>query len=216
MASLSDADQSALLAIGHKASFKRREMVFSCTEPGNTLLLIQEGRVEISITAQSGRKAVLNHMGAGEVLGEIALLDGGLRSADVTASTTVKGLLFHRRDVMEFLRARPEVMLALIGELCSKIRNASEMFEVQSQIEAPARLARCLLRLGAKWGVDQADGGLLLSERFSQSDLGDFAGLTRESVNRHLKKWEDSGWIDNSQATIVICDPDALESIALV
>lgn len=216
MASLSGSDQAALIAIGHKISYKRGEMVFSCAEPGNTLLLIQEGRAEISITAQSGRKAVLNHMGAGEVLGEIALLDGGLRSADVTASTKITGLLFHRHDVMAFLRTRPEAMLALIGELCAKIRNASEMFEVQSQIEAPARLARCLLRLGAKWGAEQPDGLLLLSERFSQSDLGDFAGLTRESVNRHLKKWEENGWIDNSKGSIAICDQVALENLAQV
>lgn len=216
MASLSDTDQAALIAIGHKVSYKRREMVFSSAEPGATLLLIQEGRVEISITSQSGRKSVLNHMGAGEILGEIALLDGGLRSADVSAITPVKAKLFHRREIMDFLRSRPETMLALIGELCAKIRNASEMFEVQSQIEAPARLAKCLLRLGAKWGVEQADGRLLFSESFSQSDLGDFAGLTRESVNRHLKKWEDSGWIDNSKSTITICDQAALEALAQV
>jgi len=214
MASLSDADQAALMTLGRKVAYNRREMIFSSAEQGNTLLLIQQGRVEISITAQSGRKAVLNHMGAGEVLGEIALLDGGMRSADATASTAVNGQLFYRRDVMNFLRERPDAMLALIGELCAKIRNASEMFEVQSQIEAPARLARCLLRLGAKWGVDQADGSVLLSESFSQTDLGDFAGLTRESVNRHLKKWEEMGLIKTAPDSFVICEADALENLA--
>jgi len=216
MAALGPDEQARLLELGRPVSYAPRETIFGFGEPGETMIYIEAGRVEISITSQAGRKSVLNHMGAGEVLGEIALLDGGTRSADATATDPVKGRIFHRRAVMDFMRARPEAMLGLITELCAKIRNASDMFEVQSQIEAPARLARCLLRLSAKWGTEQADGSVALHSGFSQTDLGDFAGLTRESVNRHLKKWGDAGVIAIEGGVISVIDTEALSDLAQV
>jgi len=214
MASLVPEDRAGLLALGKPVSFRAREMIYALAEPGDTMIYIETGRVEISVTSQAGRKSVLNHMGPGEVLGEIALLDGDVRSADAVATEPVTGRVFHRRDVLDFMRARPDAMLGLISELCSKIRNASDMFEVQSQLEASTRLARCLLRLSAKWGTQQEDGSTELHPGFSQTDLGDFAGLTRESVNRHLKKWGDAGVVAIEAGVISITDTEALSDLA--
>jgi CRP/FNR family transcriptional regulator, cyclic AMP receptor protein len=178
------------------------------------MLLVAEGRIEISITSLSGRKSVLNYMGPGEVLGEIAVLDGGPRSADAVAASDVRGLILHRRDVLAFLQSRPAALFALVTELCAKVRNASEMFATQAQTEAPSRLARALLRLAERWGEQRPGGVLLPSAMFSQTDLGEFSGLARENVNRRLRAWASAGLVQITAEGIVLRDAAALREVA--
>lgn len=212
--SLSDSARGTLLRRSHAVRFEAGRTIFLKGEPGDTMILIESGRVEISLTSIQGRRSVLNHMGPGEVLGEIALLDRGERSADAIAATDVTGRAIQRRDVLTFLASEPESAMHLISELCAKIRNASEMFAVQSETRAPARLARCLLRLGDKWGSRDADGRVRIAGSFSQSDLGAFSGLARENVNRHLRTWMSSGIVEMGPSGLVLHRPDALEELA--
>jgi CRP/FNR family transcriptional regulator, cyclic AMP receptor protein len=214
LSSLSAEDGTALLSRAHWVSFDRGQTIFGCDEPGDTMLLVAEGRIEISITSLSGRKSVLNYMGPGEVLGEIAVLDGGPRSADAVAASDVRGLVLHRRDVLAFLQSRPAALFALVTELCAKVRNASEMFATQAQTEAPSRLARALLRLAERWGEQRPGGVLLPSAMFSQTDLGEFSGLARENVNRRLRAWASAGLVQITAEGIVLRDAAALREVA--
>jgi CRP-like cAMP-binding protein len=214
LSSLCDEDSRLLLSHARRVSFQPGQMIFDRSDTGDTLLLIEDGRVEISITSLSGRKSVLNHMGPGEALGEIALLDGGLRSADANAATEVTGLVLRRADVMAFLRDRPQALFALVAELCAKVRNASDMFATQAQTEAQSRLARALIRLAERWGEDTPDGPLLPAERFSQTDLGEFSGISRENVNRRLRAWADEGLIGIGPKGIILLDSAALGELA--
>lgn len=214
LSSLTAECRAELLSMAKRVGYAAHESIFLHSDPGDTLLLIETGRVEISVTSLSGRKSVLNHMGPGEALGEIALLDGKERSADATAATHTEGLLLRRADVNAFLEMRPMVMMALIRELCSKVRNASEMFATQAQTEAPARLARCLLKLAQKWGEPQTSGDVLLPKSFSQTDLGEFSGISRENVNRRLKQWDADEIIKIVPDGIILICPDMLEDIA--
>ena len=159
---------------------------------------------------------MLDHMAAGEVLGEVAMMDNGTRSADVIAGSKVEALILSRTDIKRFLADHPEAAVAMIAELCSKIRSATDMFENQAQVVANNRLARCLLRFGEKWGVEQADGSVRIDQPFSQSDIGEFSGLARENVNRHLKSWEAEGIIKFEGRTLILIDTFALEDIAVL
>jgi CRP-like cAMP-binding protein len=211
---LDDSDRAQLLQRARSVKYSPAETIYAIEDPGDTMLLIDKGRVEVSVTSMTGRKSVLNHMGPGEVVGEIALLDNGPRSADVVAATEVEGVLLHRRDLLSFLAEHPETTLSLLAEVCAKVRNASEMFASQSQTIAQARLARCLLRLGRKWGDENAEGDVRLTQQFSQGDLGEFSGLARENVNRHLKTWVSEGILAFDGRQIVLHEIEMLEDIA--
>lgn len=204
----------ALFASARAVRFEAKQTIFTAGTPGTTLILIESGRVEISNTTFTGRKSVLAHMGPGEVLGEIAALDGGERSADAVAATRVEGLSLLRENVLSYIAERPELAKAVIVELCRKVRNASEMFLTQSIVEGEPRLARGLLRLFDKWGADGADGSAILSERFSQQDIGEFSGLARENVNRQIKAWIEIGVIRSDGRHLVLIDRPALEALA--
>lgn len=213
IAAMDSADCRVLFENARRTTFAAGQMIFAAGEPGTMVMLIETGRVEVSVTSLSGRKSVLAHMGTGEVLGEIAALDGGVRSADTVATTPVSGLVLSRENILKFVAERPAIAQAIITELCRKVRNASDMFTTQSIAEGGPRLAQALLRLFDKWGVDD-NGALLLSERFSQTEIGEFSGLARENVNRHLKAWSDAGILHTQGRQLRLIDRAALDAIA--
>ncbi|MEM6388563.1 MAG: Crp/Fnr family transcriptional regulator [Pseudomonadota bacterium] len=212
-AALGDQDWAELLKSGRRLSFAKGQTIIARGSLADNLYVIESGRVEISVTLADGNKAALNQMGPGEVLGEIALLDGGPRSADaIAASTDVHLIAVSHAEIYRILEKSSDVLTALIRELCKRVRNASDMFEVKSEKSAEVRLARALLQLAAKWGRagdGGPDGGTVI-KGFSQSELGDLAGLARENVNRQLRLWEDDALIRRDGKTIILCDPDAI------
>ena len=214
LTALDEDAREELLGRGRKKSYRKGEMIFARGDEGDSLIVVLSGRVEVSVTAMNGRKSVLDHMGAGAVLGEVAMMDNGTRSADVIAGSKVDALILGRADIKQFLVEHPEAMVAMIAELCAKVRNASDMFENQAQVVANNRLARCLLRFGEKWGKEEADGSVRIEQPFSQADIGEFSGLARENVNRHLKAWEADGIIKIDGRMLVLLDTYALEDIA--
>ena len=207
-------DRHALLAKGHKRDYQKGEVIFARGEEGDWLFLIEEGLVEISVTSLNGRKSVLNHMEQGEILGEIALFDREPRSAEALAISPVTGTVVHRQSVLEVLKNNNEAYFSIIKTLCNRVRNASDMFETLSLTSANARLARCLLRLGDKWGHISTDGSIRIDQQFSQTELGEFAGIARENVNRHLQAWIGEHLIHYNKGDITLLAPDKLNEIA--
>lgn len=211
---LPPAERDLLLSRGHTRQFDPGETIFRRYDEGSWLMLIQEGVVEISIVLMNGRKSVLNHMEGGEILGEIALFDQAGRSADANALTLVQGVVIHRQHVLEVLNRHQDALYLIIQTLCSRVRNASEMFENQSHPSANSRLARCLLRLAKKWGEQLQPGRVHIRYSFTQADLGEIAGLARENVNRHLQTWIRENLILFNKGDITILDMEVLEEIA--
>lgn len=211
---LPDEARQALLEQGHRQKYSKGETIFSRSDEGAWALLIEEGMVEVSVMSLNGRKSVLNHMEKGEILGEIALLDGAERSAEAVALTDVCGTVLRRETVLGLLRKNNEACFSIIETLCARARNASEMFELQSLSSGNARLARCLMRVAQKWGTEQADGAIHIEQNLSQSDLGELAGIARENVNRHLKAWEQQGLITFDKGDIALLEPEVLSGIA--
>lgn len=181
-------------------------MIFSAGDPGTGIFLIRSGRVEISRMSISGKKSVYAHMAAGEMLGEIAALDGQGRSADAMAATAVTGRFLARQNLMGFITARPILAQSVIVALCRKTRNASEMVLTQSAPEAEVRLARTLIKLFDVWGTRQPDGTFRLTEQFSQQDIGDFCGLARENVSRTITNWSSDGLLGKDGRQLILLD----------
>ena len=214
LGSLPADERRALLVRGRRRNFRKGEVIFARGDVGDWALLIESGLVEISVISLNGRKSVLNHMEPGEILGEIALLDGRSRSAEAVAVDEVSGILVRRDAFVAALRRNVDACFSIIDTLCSRARNASEMFELQSLTSGNARLARCLLRVARKWGEEQADGSIRIGQSLSQTDLGELAGIARENVNRHLQAWAQEGLVRFDKGVITLLEPEVLEEYA--
>lgn len=201
----------ALSARGLRKQFKKGAQVFSRGDPGSSLLVIESGRAEVSVTTALGQKSILGLVGPGDIIGDIACLDGGARSADVVAVETVTALEILRRDILQLLRDDGDSAILVIEALCQKARNASEMFELKALSSGQARLAGCILRLLGDTNGPAGDDRVMVS----QSWLGHYAGLTRENVNRQLKAWANEGVARFEQGAVVVMNRAALEEFVL-
>lgn len=178
-------------------------------DPGSSLFVICQGSVKISVPSADGHDAVLNLIGKGDVFGEIALLDGRPRTADVVAITDCELFVIERRDFLPLVKEEPEIALKMIEILCAKLRRTTEQAENLMFLQLPGRLAKALLRLS-----DSDERSCERKVAVTQKDLGNIIGMSRESTNRQLRVWEEQGWVRLERGGIVILSAQALERIA--
>ncbi len=147
--------------------------LFAKGDPGAALFAVRDGTVKIAVPSIDGREAMFNLLHAGEIFGEIALLDGQPRTADAVTMTDCEFTVIERRDFLTFVHSEPKVALKLIELLCARLRWASTHFEEVVFLNLPARLARTLLRLSED---DKAKEGKLA---ITQRELSHMLGTTR-------------------------------------
>ena len=189
---------------------KRGTNIFAKGDPGTSLCAIGAGTVRISVPSVEGKDAVLDVLGKGSILGEIALLDGHPRTADAIAVTDCELFVIERRDFLPLMREEPEIALRLIEILCSKLRRTTQQAEEVMFLDLPSRLAKALMRL-----LDGDTAGM--QERkvtITQKDLGNLIGMSRESTNKQLRIWEDKKWVRLERNAVVILAIDSLAAIA--
>ena len=213
LATLDDDALDTLLAVASERRFTNNQVIFQKGDPGTSMMAVLSGRVRISAYSEDGREIILNMIDAGQLFGEIALLDGKDRTADATAMGKTEILVLDRRDFLPFLERNPKSAVQLIEVLCARLRRTSEMVESIAFLDFGARLARLLVQMSEHYGKETADG-LLIDIRISQADLGNLIASTRESVNRQLSAWTQDGVIAVDQGKITILDQDTLEDTA--
>jgi CRP/FNR family transcriptional regulator, cyclic AMP receptor protein len=199
-----------LCAYAQTRRVSRGATIFKKGDPGNSLFAIAAGTVKIDVPSGGGRDAVFNLVQEGEILGEIALLDGQPRTADATAMTDCVLIVIDRRDFVPFVTARPEIAMKLIEVLCARLRHASQQIEDVMFLDFPARLAKTLLRLSQRT-KPSPDGRKVA---ITQSEIGGIVGLSREGTNRFLRAWAERGWVRLQRGGIVVRAPDALAGLA--
>ena len=177
-------------------------------DPGDALFAVSDGLVEINVIAASGKKLSLNLMKPGDVFGEIALLDGGVRTANATALEDSQLLRISRASVRDLMQANPLLSIELIEVLCHRLRWVNEQMVDQALLPFPMRLAKRLLILQAHMN----ESGSRLS--ISQSELASFAGASREATNKTLNGWRQKNWIEISRGAIRVSDHAALTGVA--
>ena len=201
-------DEEALRSLATHAQRRRfaaGDTIFRIGEPGQSMMAVLAGTVRISAPSPDGKEIVLADLGTGEVIGEIALLDGKERSADAVALTNCDLLVLERRDMLGYLERHPSIAVKLLELLCERLRRTDQQIGEIAFLGLPTRLAKALMRLSG--GAAQAKLAL------SQRELGSMIGGTRESVNRCLREWHRRGFIQLEEGWIIIRDPAALEEL---
>ncbi|MEW5770557.1 MAG: Crp/Fnr family transcriptional regulator [Pseudomonadota bacterium] len=213
-AALEDADILAILGLAHTERQPAKHVVFYEGDEGDRLLVLLEGRVKVSLSSPEGKEAILSILEPGQLIGEMSLLDGGQRSATVTTMDACRFLVIWRKDFMSFLEGHPRVALALLQALSLRLRATNDMVGNLSFLNLPARLARILLNLGQQYGKHAGDR-IVIGLKLSQEELGNLVGVSRESVNRQVRLWVETGVLDYEHGTLVLKDTDALFREAL-
>jgi len=203
-------DQVAALCVRRRLG--AGETLFLKGDEGDALYGILDGVIRIGAMAPSGREIILNVLEAGDVFGEIALLDGLPRSADAVALNATELLVLRRRDFLPLLEREPRLAIHLLELLCERVRWTSELIEDAAFLGVPARLAKRLLGLATVYGRPVPDG-VQIELKISQSTLGQMMGTSRETINKILQSWRKEGWIALEHRHVVVRDRSALEAV---
>jgi CRP/FNR family transcriptional regulator, cyclic AMP receptor protein len=208
---LGSAEIDALLTYSRVEHYAAGQEIFAKGSPGQSLLAVLRGSVRISSISLAGKEIVFNIIKAGEIFGEIGMLDGGGRSGDATAITDCELLVLNRRDFVPLLENHADICLMLIRILCQRLRQTSEQVEDLLFRQLEARIAKALLQLAGHPGQDPHSATLEL--HLSQTELGHIVGSSRESINKQLQVWQRAGLIDIAKGAIRIRDAAAIEQL---
>ena len=210
-----DVDPGVVERLGEMSVTRRLEsgeQLFQKGDDGDALYGVLSGNVAIYIGSPTGREIILNVMEAGDMFGEIALLDGLPRTAHAKALEVSEIMQIRRRDFLPFLERQPKLAVHLLELLCERIRWTSDQIEDAAFLSLPARLAKRLLALATVYGEADAQG-VRIGMKLSQSDLGQMLGTSRESVNRYLQDWAKQDWIALGRSRVTIRERQPLQEL---
>lgn len=202
----SDAPATLLAAIDAASSIITLEpgaFLFQRGDQGDALFAVGQGAIQIETSAADGRGRILNLMRPGDIFGEIALLDGGQRTADASAVGPTRLRRLSRRAFHQVLDQHPALARHLIEALCRRLRRLSAQAEDGAFLDIAGRLARRVLEL-----ADNPASEI----RISQEDLARHIGASRVSVNQHLQVWRGRGWVSLGRGRINVLDRESISS----
>lgn len=203
-----------IASLAARKVFQKGAVIFSQGDTGDALYGIASGRVRISASGSGGREVFLNIMEPGDTFGEIAVMDGGPRTAGATAIERTTLIVLKRVDFLALLEREPQLGIHLLKLLCERLRWTSELVEESAFLSGPARLAKRLLILAQLHGRPAAGHQTGAMEmQISQAELAHFLGISRQIVNQHLGEWAKAGWVRLGRGRIVVADPAALQEL---
>ena len=195
--------------------FRRGEVIFHAGDPGDSLSIVRLGSVKILVAPEDGAEpAILTTVGPGGFFGELALLDGGVRSATAEAVEATETLVLRRDAFDRLLDENAAIRRALLTALAGEIRRLTAQLEDLHFLDLPGRLARHLLR-----EIEAAQGPMSTAEvrlpwPYTQGELAGMIGGSRQSVNRLLADLVSRGVLRFEGDELVVPDPRRLAEAA--
>ena len=139
--SLEDSQIDSLVTIGKRVPLNNGELLFRKGDPGHSMYLILEGRIQIYMESSDGQAAVLHVLDSGQFLGEMALLDGGARSANALTLSPCEVFVLERASFLNLITTYPELLTQLLSALTERLRRIDEhvaqMAGVAQEVSAP-------------------------------------------------------------------------------
>jgi CRP/FNR family cyclic AMP-dependent transcriptional regulator len=203
----------AMQAQMQELTLENREVLFLKGDVGDRFYVVLQGALKVTECSVDGDEVLLSILGPGMALGEMALLDGDVRSANVHSISDSKLAYLDQRAFQQLLLEFPVIKDFIIKALCNRIRALSSRVEQLMVMSIPERLANVLLGMAVDFG-NQIENGCHLPVKLSQSDFASMVGTSRESINKLLKQWEHKGWLSLVNGRLQITRADVLKQIA--
>ena len=202
----SDLKDSDLNIISDKMisrSYEKGQMILLEESQGETFFIIVSGAVKVTRLSDDGREVILAILGESDFFGEMSLLDGEGRSANIVANEDAEVLTLSRRDFLDCLETYPKIAIALLEELAIRLRKSDQHIESLSLSDSEHRIAITLIRFAQELGTIK-QGDVKISNLPFQQDIANMAGTSRETVSRTLKLLEEKDLIKKHGKDLII------------
>lgn len=194
-ADLDEASLQKISTLGVRKSFQKDAVILFEHETGSALFVIIEGKVKVSRVSDDGKEVILTILNDSDFFGEMAILDGLARSANVTAMEDSELFLIQRSDFIALLHEFPDVSIALLQELTQRLRAADMKIKSLSLKDAEGKVATVILQLADDLGKIK-QGTVEIEKLPFQHDLANMAGTSRETISRTLHTFAKKGLVE--------------------
>ena len=204
----SDLKDSDLNIISDKMisrAYKKGQMILLEESQGETFFIIVSGAVKVTRLSDDGREVILAILGESDFFGEMSLLSGEVRSANVVTLEKTKALTLNTVDFLGTLELYPKVSINLLRELAIRLQKSDEQIASLSLSDAERRIAISILRIAEEQGTIQ-HGNVTIDPLPSQQDIANMAGTTRETVSRIYKLLVEDGHVQRISKKLIIVD----------
>lgn len=209
-------DASVILNLAQNArvdTYNAGETVTRFGQHFHHLAVIAEGKIEISIVNRAGKRHVLSVFGTGEVYGLIPMLDGEPLYYGATALTPCILVMVPREQMIQSMHLNVDLMMAVFKLMCRRSRVTFEVMADRNLRSLAARLARHIVILACEQAPAASQDQGPKYAKFSQRELSEMMGVSRQSLNQAMKDLESRGMIHTHYSKIEIRDIDALKQV---
>lgn len=200
---LDDAHLRDVLSHCREQEVDKGQVIVTENAPGDALFVILSGDVKVSVVSSEGKEIILSTLKGGEFFGEMSLLDGATRSANVIALSKARLLRLSREDFLNQILPEREIASAILAVMSRRLRAANERITNLIALDVFDRLGRYFQREATDKGRLLIDGSVVF-ERLPQSDIASIIGSSRETVTRMIREMVDQGLIAVSGRNIIL------------
>ncbi|AUH62821.1 Crp/Fnr family transcriptional regulator [Paracoccus zhejiangensis] len=205
--------RAALAERMHIRHWSAGTILFQRGDPGDHLIAVTSGLIRVQLTTPQGRQVILRQFETGDILGEIAIIDGDPRSAEAVAVSDAAGLILPRAHFLSVARRMPVLYEVLARYFCRLLRDTNFQIESIALYDLQARLVRFLL-----FSLEQQSGGdtpafMELHLKVNQTDLSAFLGASRPKVNQAMQALLALGVVQR-KGDALICDLAGLRALS--
>ena len=191
-----------IAAASQEITLRRNDVAFTEDDPPDAMYVVRSGRIAMANTSIDGRESVMALMEAGDLFGEMPLLDGGKRSASARALEPSELVRVPYGPVEDVLRSKPELLWGVVRLLVQRLRTTDAALADSVFLDVTGRTAKRLLELAG--GADE----FVLP--VTQEELAGMVGASRERVNKALSAFIRLGWLEQSERRYRITDREQL------
>ncbi|HSO23345.1 MAG TPA: Crp/Fnr family transcriptional regulator [Chondromyces sp.] len=200
---LNETELQEIAALAQTRSAPTDTTIFHEGDPADSIFLVVGGRVKVVTTSSDGKEFILSVLGAGQVFGEMGLLEAAPRSASVVSITEVELLIIKRDDFDHLLTSSPGISRKLMAILSRRLRRANSKMESLAYMDVAGRLARYLLDMALDHGQRLGNGWVVV-RRPTHSDIAHSIGTSRETVSRLINEFEEGfGLVNKGKFTYI-------------
>ncbi len=207
---LSDSDLTKISTKMVSREYEKGQIILLEESMGETFFIITRGTVKVTRLSDDGREVILAMLGESDFFGEMSLLDGEGRSANIVANENAEVMTLSRRDFLECLESYPKIAIALLEELAVRLRKSDQQIESLSLSDSEHRIGITLIRLAEERGTIKR-GNVIVHNLPFQQDIANMAGTSRETVSRTLKLLEDKKLVKRDGSDITIYNFSAFQ-----
>jgi CRP-like cAMP-binding protein len=199
----------AVIRSGFRKKLQSKNILFHQGDPATNCVLVNRGRLKLTILNEQGREIILRYIGAGELTAAVAVLKNwnypvtaeSVEETDVTA--------WNKPTMMQVMHQYPDIAINLLGIILERIDDVQNRYLEICTEHVDQRIARSLLRIMRRAG-SKTRSGIQIDIPLSRQNIADYSGTTLYTVSRTLSAWEKNGWIKSGREKIIVTDPHAL------